>query len=373
MTTRYSSTSFAQSSQPVLFDGPSLSGAEPEPSAPPSPQIYALYSWKRSPNARLAYLRDTQKANDEVAKLRSGPLGFDLEWKPSFRKGQKENAVALVQLATEDMVLIIQVSAMQRFPEKLREVLEDADTVKAGVGIQYDCKKLYTDYAVTTRSCVDLSLLARSVDNPRWKGKYSLPIGLMRLCEAYEELTLSKGKVQRSNWEAVLSEQQQEYAANDCHSALTLYNRLSSMALAMIPAPLVEYYTFNYISGRLCNPTTGSYWNPHNPQYDPGPPPPPRPPKTTEDTTDVAEKEAHRTATSLGGTKRTKIRNSRRVISPEQSLEQIWPQLPNNASPASRHYTSAASGPPLMNGLTRETPMFGRGVEKSPGVSVWKP
>lgn len=73
-----------------------------------------------------------------------------------------------------------------------------------------DCKKLYTDYAVTTRSCVDLSLLARSVDNPRWKGKYSLPIGLMRLCEAYEELTLSKGKVQRSNWEAVLSEQQQE-------------------------------------------------------------------------------------------------------------------------------------------------------------------
>lgn len=116
MTTRYSSTSFAQSSQPVLFDGPSLSGAEPEPSAPPSPQIYALYSWKRSPNARLAYLRDTQKANDEVAKLRSGPLGFDLEWKPSFRKGQKENAVALVQLATEDMVLIIQVSAMQSAP-----------------------------------------------------------------------------------------------------------------------------------------------------------------------------------------------------------------------------------------------------------------
>ena len=74
------------------------------------------------------------------------------------------------------------------------------------------------DYRVDTRNCVDLSLLARTVDNQRWKGKYSNPIGLSRLCEAYEELTLQKGKVQLSNWERALDLRQQECACIcSCH------------------------------------------------------------------------------------------------------------------------------------------------------------
>lgn len=73
-----------------------------------------------------------------------------------------------------------------------------------------DCKKLWTDHGVDTRNCVDLSLLARTVDNARWKGKYANPIGLSRLCEAYEELTLNKGRVQTSNWEKPLDLRQQE-------------------------------------------------------------------------------------------------------------------------------------------------------------------
>lgn len=72
-----------------------------------------------------------------------------------------------------------------------------------------DVQKLWRDYRVSVRNCVDLSLLARTVDNARWKGKYSQPIALARLCEAYEELTLQKGKITRSNWERELTEAQQ--------------------------------------------------------------------------------------------------------------------------------------------------------------------
>ncbi len=68
------------------------------------------------------------------------------------------------------------------------------------------------DHRVDTRNCVDLSLLARTVDNKRWKGKYANPIGLSRLCETYEEMTLYKGKVQISNWEKPLDSRQQECA-----------------------------------------------------------------------------------------------------------------------------------------------------------------
>lgn len=72
-----------------------------------------------------------------------------------------------------------------------------------------DVKKLYRDTRVSTLSVVDLSLLARSVDNARWKGKYSNPIGLSRLSETYFDLPLSKGRVRRSNWSSTLSAEQQ--------------------------------------------------------------------------------------------------------------------------------------------------------------------
>ena len=165
-----------------------------------------------------------------------------------------------------------------------------------------DCKKLWTDHRVDTRNCVDLSLLARTVDNARWKGKYANPIGLSRLCEAYEELTLNKGKVQTSNWEKPLDLRQQECtlhvglydlpyffsvnpdftsidAANDCHAGLVLYKRLADMAVVMNPAPHRVWYSFDTISGMLYQPSSGVLWRPFNPYYDPGPPPPPKPPK----------------------------------------------------------------------------------------------
>ncbi len=86
-----------------------------------------------------------------------------------------------------------------------------------------DCKKLWKDYGVNVRNCIDLGLLARTVDNAHWKGKYSSPIGLARLCETYHELSLAKGKVQRSNWEANLSTLQ-----HDCKTFLPRSHRMYS-------------------------------------------------------------------------------------------------------------------------------------------------
>lgn len=84
-------------------------------------------------------------------------LGFDLEWQPTFVKGGTRNPVALVQLADANVMVLIQVSAMQgdiysilcydsvypkyeiiEFPQALRAVLEDPRIVKTGVAIQGD-------------------------------------------------------------------------------------------------------------------------------------------------------------------------------------------------------------------------------------------
>ncbi|KZT67596.1 ribonuclease H-like protein [Daedalea quercina L-15889] len=235
---------------------------------------WPLYSWReKAPNARLVYTRDADEANAEIEKLRPGPLGLDMEWKPCFSVGELPHPVALVQLANDEVILLIQVRAMSKFPEKLRELLGSSLYVKAGVAITGDCEKLYRDYKVITRNCVDLSLLARTVDNARWKGGYRSSIGLNRLCEAYEELSLRKGKITRSNWELILSHAQQDYAANDGHSGYTLYCRLAAMAVTMSPIPQTTWYTFDFV-GRTLDPETGMEWSPVNPNYDPGPPPP---------------------------------------------------------------------------------------------------
>ncbi len=76
--------------------------------------VYNIYSWQKySPKTRLVYIRDLLTAELEVARLSPGPLGFDCEWKPTYEKGRSENPVALVQLASETTILLIQVSFMR--------------------------------------------------------------------------------------------------------------------------------------------------------------------------------------------------------------------------------------------------------------------
>ena len=121
--------------------------------SPPRPAPTRAYSWKEyNSRAKLLYIRHHTRANEELSKLDATVLGFDLEWKPTFYRGGKEHPVALVQLATYDTILLLQISAMEgrssylykyiiviifiEFPSKLVEVLANPDIVKAGVGIQ---------------------------------------------------------------------------------------------------------------------------------------------------------------------------------------------------------------------------------------------
>ncbi|KAG8220028.1 ribonuclease H-like domain-containing protein [Butyriboletus roseoflavus] len=250
-------------------------------------RLFPKYSWRdRSTNPALFYFTNHHEANAHLASLPHGHIGFDLEWRPNYRKGQPENRVALVQLATADTVILLHIHHMTRtplshspseFPFQLAELLSSPYWIKAGVSIQYDCAKLYRDFGLSVRNCVELSLLARTVDNARWKGKYTNQLGLARLVETYEQATLLKGRVQRSDWELPLNIFQLEYAANDAHAGYIICSRLLNMAKAMDPVPLPSYYSFSLIGGHLRD-TTGMFpWQAHNPDYDPGPPPPPKP------------------------------------------------------------------------------------------------
>ena len=104
------SESVSQGPEPL----PGIPTASSIEKAPPRPAPTEAYSWAEyAPNAALIYTGDLNRANQELAKLTPGPLGFDLEWKPNYVKGERENRVALLQLANAESILLLQLSAMR--------------------------------------------------------------------------------------------------------------------------------------------------------------------------------------------------------------------------------------------------------------------
>jgi hypothetical protein len=138
-----------------------------------------------------------------------------------------------------------------------------------------DVLKLYNDHHVSVNNCVDLSLLARTVDNARWQGNYNHPLGLARLIESYEYRILVKGKITRSNWEAPLYLAD---ASNDAHAGFSLYRRFEILLSSLPTPPELAWYSFDAVNGQLCR-QDGTQWHAENPNYDPGPPPPPKLPR----------------------------------------------------------------------------------------------
>ncbi|KAF8489593.1 ribonuclease H-like domain-containing protein [Gautieria morchelliformis] len=195
----------------------------------------------------LIYLRDTALTDRTVQDFReklTGPLGFDIEYRPNFTKGCPLNRTALVQLASESLVLLVQVSAMSAFPDSIKNIIEDPAIVKAGVGIQGDANKLRRDFGVHPAGCLELSFLAKAVD-PQWADAKGPLISLARLVEAYEERVIKKPKhLQMSNWERPLTEEQQDYAAGDATAALSVLQKLYTILPSVQPPPDKTLYIF---------------------------------------------------------------------------------------------------------------------------------
>ncbi|KAI0922992.1 hypothetical protein AcW1_002508 [Taiwanofungus camphoratus] len=192
-----------------------------------------LYSYKDYPPVpTVIYTRHEEEANELVQTLR-GPLGFDLEWRIFIQQKRSpiERRTALVQLSDERMILLVQVSAMKKFPQKVKEVIQSRSIVKTGANIQNDGEKLFRDFGILPGNLVELGAFAARAD-PAFKLVYRRSIvSLARMVEMYMHKALDKGKVRTGNWENVpLTQEQITYAANDAHCALLVYNRLCTVA-----------------------------------------------------------------------------------------------------------------------------------------------
>ncbi|XP_031626495.1 exonuclease 3'-5' domain-containing protein 2 [Contarinia nasturtii] len=142
-------------------------------------------------------------------------LGFDCEW-VSFAGTRRP--VSMLQLTSHrGLCALIRLSHLQMIPSELKEILEDDNILKVGVGPQGDATYLAQDYGVCVASTLDLRYLAEMTE--------CYPGGLGKMSEKYLKVKLNKDwRIRCSDWEApILNEKQIDYAAKDAHVGIELF------------------------------------------------------------------------------------------------------------------------------------------------------
>ncbi|KAL4561089.1 hypothetical protein LXL04_033251 [Taraxacum kok-saghyz] len=177
---------------------------------------------------------EVEKAADELLKFialkkRDGicpVIGLDIEWRPSFRKGVKQGKAAVLQICADPATCHVMHIIHSGFPESLKSLLGDSKSVKVGVGIAGDARKVFNDHKVCVYGLEDLSFLANQK-----LGAVPKSWGLSSLTETLIcKQVLKPSKIRLGNWEAnPLSKEQLNYAATDAYISWYLFEVLNSL------------------------------------------------------------------------------------------------------------------------------------------------
>lgn len=244
---------------------------------------------------------EQQVSNSDQKADASSAVGFDVEWKPHSKVGQRHR-ISLVQLARPDSVLLVQLHRYQgSVPKVLSSLIGSKDIVKAGVGVLDDLKRIEEDHgldvseaafvdlgAVSKRYEVTESLLTRgegadsssvtssmtasgdeqgvgSENSAAHDGNYvenymknkGGGFGLAMLTEKYIGARPNKPKsIQLSNWERhELTKDQMQYAAYDAHMGIDVYEHLRELgALEVDASQLIRQFSPMYWAAYTAKP-----------------------------------------------------------------------------------------------------------------------
>ena len=191
---------------------------------PTSEQIAALPPYRALPLERIHVLRDLAQCEFAEREIRlAGHVGFDTESKPMFVAGGEQTGPHIVQFATAEHAFIVHTEA----PETeafLRAMLESEAIAKVGFGIVSDRVPLLRKLGVQLSAGVDVSHMVRRLG-------FKQAVGLRAAVAIVLGQRLPKSKkITTSNWSSrKLSPQQLQYAANDAHASLLVYQALNAM------------------------------------------------------------------------------------------------------------------------------------------------
>jgi ribonuclease D len=167
-------------------------------------------------------------------------IGFDSEQKPTFKKGQADNGICLVQLATKDKCYLIQNKQIKNL-KPLIDFLEDEKIIKIGTGLKGDNEALFRQFNLRAKSTIDLEDIFKKLSSKN-------QIGAKKAASIILNEKLQKSKnISRSNWEnEELTSGQIKYATED---STVVYDVMSEIlkqypfVMKMMPMFFQERYS----------------------------------------------------------------------------------------------------------------------------------
>lgn len=164
-----------------------------------------------------------------MACIKQKVIGLDCEW--TYQNGSRQ-PVALMQIATahEICVLFRLCKFKTDIPLSLYKLLADKSILKVGIDITGDCSKLFNDYDILTKGCLDLRYLIELIPEAQHiKGQ-----SLSAIAEEVLGEKLNKSReIRCSNWQRnVLSIQQINYAAKDAIIAAQIFEKIMKWRLS---------------------------------------------------------------------------------------------------------------------------------------------
>lgn len=147
-------------------------------------------------------------------------IGFDSEQKPTFKKGEANNGVCLIQLATKEKCYLIQIKQIKNL-KPLIDFLENEKIIKIGTGLKGDNVALFKQFNLRVKSMIDLEDIFKKLSSKN-------QIGAKKAASIILNEKLQKSKnISRSNWEnEELTSGQIKYASED---ATVVYDVMSEI------------------------------------------------------------------------------------------------------------------------------------------------
>ncbi len=166
---------------------------------------------------KIELIEDQKHALSVIPKIAEAKvLGFDIEIKPVFVRGQT-NSVALLQLATDECTYLFRLNKIPLLQE-LKDIFTNESILKVGVAVRDDVKALQALSSFEPKGFYDIAKVVQE------EGFESL--GLRALVGIFLEQRLSKA-AKITNWEkSPLTEAQILYAACDALAGLLIYQKM---------------------------------------------------------------------------------------------------------------------------------------------------
>lgn len=157
-----------------------------------------------------------KKAIKEISKEKF--IGFDTEQRPTFKKGEKQKDISIIQMATKRSCYIFQ---MKYINDKtpIIELIADKEIIKVGFDLKNDYKEMNKQFNIEPENIFDLSPFMKSefLHKHQIGVKNSISLFLLKKMQKSKKVVLT-------NWENDnLTDSQIKYASEDATAPYDIY------------------------------------------------------------------------------------------------------------------------------------------------------